>query len=65
MSEKVLFNGVEYEADKLSADAKALLQAINFANEQITQLNNELAVADTARMAYSNALKAEVDRENE
>ena len=47
----------EYSLDKLSDDAKAQIANIQFVDMRLQQLNNEVAVADTARMAYSKALK--------
>ena len=56
----VTVDGVEYKLDKLSDDAKAQLLNIQFVDAQLQQLNNELAVADTARIGYANALKVEL-----
>lgn len=50
----------EYNLSDLSDHAKAQLANIQFVDSQIQQLNNEWAVADTARIAYTNALKAEL-----
>jgi transcription elongation GreA/GreB family factor len=49
----------EYRLDDLSENAKAQLASIHFVDERILQLQNELAVADTARIGYTNALKNE------
>ncbi len=57
-------DGVEYIIDDLSEDAKAQLESIQFVDAKIHQLNNEWAVADTARIGYSNALKAELNKKN-
>lgn len=57
---KIKIDGVEYKLDKLSENAKAQLGNINFVDAQLQQLNNELAVSDTARIGYTNALKAEL-----
>ena len=46
----------------MSETAKAQFANIQFVDAQIQQLNNEWAVADTARIGYSNALKAEVKK---
>lgn len=53
-------DNVEYNLDNLSDSAKAQLANIQFVDTQLQQLNNEWAVADTARMGYANALKAEL-----
>ena len=57
---KVTVDDVEYNLDDLTDNAKAQLTNIQFVDAQIQQLNNEWAVSDTARIAYTNALKAEL-----
>ena len=59
---KLEIDGVQYEADDLSDNAKATLASLQFVDAQLQQLNNEWAVADTARIAYTNALKAELPK---
>ena len=58
--QKITIDEVEYKLSDLSDNAKAQLANIQFVDAQIQQLNNEWAVADTARMGYTNALKAEL-----
>ena len=58
--QKITIDEVEYNLSDLSDNAKAQLTNIQFVDAQIQQLNNEWAVADTARMGYTNALKAEL-----
>lgn len=59
---KVTIDGKEYSPDELSEPVKAQLANINFCDAQLQQLNNELAVSDTARIGYTNALKKEVEK---
>ena len=59
-SEKVTIDDVEYNLEDLSDNAKAQISNINFVDAQLQQLNNEWAVSDTARIGYTNALKAEL-----
>ena len=59
---KVKIDGTEYSLDDMSETARAQFINIQFVDAQIQQLNNEWAVADTARIGYSNALKAEVKK---
>lgn len=47
-----------YDLDSLSQDAKANLQMLQATEAEIQRLNLQLAIAQTARMAYANALKA-------
>lgn len=58
--QKITIDEIEYNMSDLSDNAKAQLANIQFVDAQIQQLNNEWAVADTARIAYTNALKSEL-----
>lgn len=60
--QKVTIEGVEYSLSDLSKEAITQLQNIQFVDNQLQQLNNELAVADTARIGYTNALKSQIDK---
>ena len=60
--QKITIDEVEYNLSDLSDNAKAQLLNIQFVDAQIQQLNNEWAVADTARIGYTNALKAELEK---
>lgn len=62
---KITIDGIEYNLDDLSDNSKAQIASIQFVDTQIQNLNNELAVADTARIAYTNALKAELPMKEE
>lgn len=57
---KIMIDDVEYKLDDLSDNARAQLANIQFVDAQLQQLNNEWAVSDTARIGYTNALKAEL-----
>lgn len=59
-NQTINIDGVNYDLSDLSDNAKAQLVNIQFVDAQIQQLNNEWAVADTARIGYTNALKAEL-----
>ncbi|MDB2663054.1 DUF6447 family protein [Paracoccaceae bacterium] len=58
--QKVSIDGIEYSLSDLSNEAKSQLRNIQFVDAQLLQLNNEWAVADTARIGYTNALKQEI-----
>ena len=62
---KLSIDGVEYSFDEISENAKAQIANIQFVDVRLQQLNNEWAVADTARMAYTNVFKREFDRTSE
>lgn len=61
-SQTVKLDDIEYSLDDLSENAKAQIVNIQFVDNQIQQLKNELAVADTARIGYTNALKNELSK---
>ena len=63
--QKVTIDDVEYSLSDLSEDAITQLRNIQFVDNQLQQLHNELAVADTARIGYTNALKAQLSKTNE
>lgn len=54
---KVTVDGIEYETDTMSVNAKAQLASLQFLEFHIQQINNEIAVYQTARQAYGDALK--------
>ena len=60
--QKITIDDTEYKLDDLSDNAKAQLASIQFVDAQIQQLNNEWAVADTARIGYTRALKSELEK---
>lgn len=60
--EIITIDGKEYSMNDLTEEAKAQLFNIQFVDERIQQLNNELAVTDTARIGYTNALKKEFEK---
>lgn len=59
-AQKITIDDVEYKLSDISDKAKEHLSSIQFVDSMIQQLNNELAVSDTARIGYTNALKAEL-----
>ena len=60
--QKITIDDVEYKLEDLSDSAKEQLMNIQFVDAQLQQLNNEWAVSDTARIGYTNALKAELEK---
>lgn len=61
-SQKINIDGNEYSLSDLSGKVKEQLVNLQFVDAQIQQLNNEWAVADTARIGYTNALKKELEK---
>ncbi len=60
--QKITIDQVEYNIDDLSENAKKQVMNIQFVDTQLQQLNNELAVSDTARIGYTNALKSDFQK---
>jgi len=60
--QKINIDGKEYVVSELSENARAQVTNLQFVDAQIQQLNNEWAVADTARIGYTNALKSELEK---
>ena len=54
----ITIDNQEYDLDSLSDDAKSQLQMLQFSDQEISRLNAQLAIVQTARMAYSKALMA-------
>lgn len=55
---KVTIDGKEYLLDSLSDDAKAQLGALNMTDRKIADLQQDLAILQTARNAYAQAVAA-------
>ena len=64
VEQTITIDDVEYKLDNLSDNARSQLANIQFVDAQLQQLNNEWAVSDTARIGYTNALKAELAKIN-
>ena len=47
----------EYELDQLSNQTKEQIMSLQFVDAEIQRINAQLAVLQTARVAYVNALK--------
>ena len=54
---KITIDNVEYLFNDLSDEAKAQIQSIQFVDQEVGRLNAQLAIANTAKIAYQNALK--------
>lgn len=63
-SAAVVMDGTHYPLDQLSEVAHRNIASIRFCDEAIQQRQNELATADTARMAYEAALKRETAKDS-
>ena len=52
----IVIDDKEYELDQLSQDAKSQLLSLQFVDAELQRLNSQIAVLQTARIAYSKAL---------
>ena len=57
----VTIDGKDYNLDDLSEDAKKQLVSLQFAQNEIQRLENQLAVFRTAAVSYSNSLKSSLE----
>lgn len=57
-SPKITIDGIAYELDALSEEAKVQLGSMQFVDNELARLNAQVAVYQTARNGYANALKA-------
>ncbi|EDM69612.1 hypothetical protein RAZWK3B_11967 [Roseobacter sp. AzwK-3b] len=58
--ETITIGDQEYTVSSMNEQALAQLRGVHFCDQQIQQLNNEWAIADTARLGYLHALKLEM-----
>jgi hypothetical protein len=55
---KITIDNNEYDLDSLSPEARAQLTSIQFVDQELNRLSYLMAAFKTARVSYSNALKA-------
>jgi hypothetical protein len=60
--QNITIDGDEYDLSNASLEAETQLKNLQFVNEQIIQRNNELQIAQTAKIGYSRALKRELEK---
>lgn len=58
---KITVDGIEYHTEDLTDNGKAQLASLQFLEVQMQKLRNEIAVFETARQGYINALKTELE----
>jgi len=57
---QITIDNKPYNLDSLSDNAKGQLASLRFVDAEISRLQAQLAAMQTARIAYGNALKAEL-----
>ncbi|MBO0346816.1 DUF6447 family protein [Roseibium limicola] len=58
LKQKINIDGVEYETDKLSDAAREMIVNIRVVDMKINALQQEVAIMQTAKNAYGQALKS-------
>lgn len=64
VSETVTINDKEYVLDDLSDAAKAQLVSLQVTDQEISRLQRQQNIAQTARNAYAQALNAELPKDD-
>lgn len=60
---KITIDGKEYDTETLSDDARANIQNVQYCEEKMSELRREMAVLQTARNAYAQALKGALPKD--
>ena len=60
----IKIDGTDYDTETLSEAAKAQLMNLQVVDQKIAATQQELAIQQTARNAYAQALQAELAKEN-
>lgn len=58
---KITIDDIEYNTEDLSDNGKAQVASLQFLEAQMNKIRSEIAVYQTARIAYIAALKSELD----
>lgn len=64
MAQKITINGKEYDFENLSETARNQIMNLRVADSRIIQLEQDLALAKTARAAYAGLLSRELPKES-
>jgi hypothetical protein len=59
---KITVDSIDYNTEDLTENGKAQLASLQFLEQQMIKLKSEIAVYQTARNAYAQALKAELGK---
>jgi hypothetical protein len=58
----IRIDGKDYALDQLAPEAKNLLRALRFADNEISRAEQLLAIFKTAKVAYGRALREELNK---
>lgn len=60
---KITVDGIEYNTEDLSDNGKAQLASLQFLEVQLSKLQGEIAVYQTAKSSYLAALRSELEKQ--
>lgn len=60
---KITIDGIEYDPEAFSDEAKAQLISLQVVDRKLADLNTEVAIVQTARAAYAKALSTLLPKE--
>lgn len=60
----IKIDGTEYDTESLSEGAKSQLMNLQVVDQKIAATQQEIAIMQTARNAYAQALQAELAKQN-
>jgi hypothetical protein len=63
--QKITIDEKEYDAESLSDEAKKQVVNTRIADQEIAELQRKLAIAQTARNTYANALREELPKDED
>ena len=61
----ITIDGKDYDTETLPNEVKAQLMSLQFCDMELQRLQAEAAAYQTARMQYANALKVELEKNNQ
>ena len=59
---KITIDGIDYHSEDLTEHGQAQLASLQFLEGQMQRIKHEIAVYQTAQVAYAQALKAEIEK---
>lgn len=60
---KITIDNKEYDTEALSEEANTRIQNIQYCEEKMNELRREMAMVQTARNAYAQALKSSLPKD--
>ena len=60
---KISIDGKEYDTEALSEEARSGVQNLQYCEQKMAELKRELALVQTARNAYAQALKGTLPKD--